>query len=95
MTTKAECIETLLGLIARSERNELADAQAAIIQFALAAPDLKSRTEAMAELQTTLATEILAAKPEPMQAAYYSVVEAMIDRTRDAVLTNAGSPADA
>ncbi|GJE57893.1 MULTISPECIES: hypothetical protein [Methylobacterium] len=95
MTTKAECLATLRGLIARSERNELADAQAAIIQFALAAPDLKSRTDAMAELQTALATEMQAAGLEPMQAAYHSVVEAMIDRTRDAVLADPGAAAGA
>ncbi len=91
MTTKAQCIETLRALVERSDRRELADAQAAIIQFALAWPDLKSRTEAMAELQTALATEMQAAGLEPVQAAYYAVVEAMIDRTRDAVLKPSGN----
>ncbi|GLS43377.1 hypothetical protein [Methylobacterium brachythecii] len=91
--TKADCIETLRALIERSDRNELAEVQAAIIQFALASPDLKSRTEAMADLQTSLETEMLAAKLAPDQAAYHAVVEAMIDRTRDAVLNYTGATA--
>ncbi|MCE4224546.1 hypothetical protein HCU64_12345 [Methylobacterium sp. C25] len=93
--TKADCIETLRALIERSDRNELAEVQATIIQFALASADLKSRTEAMADLQTSLETEMLAAKLAPDQAAYYAVVEAMIDRTRDAVLNYSSRPATA
>lgn len=90
MTSKTECLATLRGLIERSERNELADAQAAIIQFALAAPDTKGRSRAMGELQADLADEMAAAPAEPTRQAYYSVVDAMIDRTRDAVVSGGG-----
>ncbi|GEP08184.1 hypothetical protein [Methylobacterium gnaphalii] len=90
--TKAQCIETLRGLIARSDRTELAQAQAAIIEFALASPDLDRRSEAMSDLQATLAAEAQAAGLEPMQAAYHSVLGAMIDRTRDAVISLPAKP---
>lgn len=86
MTDKATCLDLMRGFIERGDRGELPEAQAAIIQFALAAPDLKRRSQAMAELQTELATEIQGKPLEPLQAAYYSVIDAMIDRTRDAVL---------
>ena len=86
MTDTASCIERLREHIERSDRAELPDAQAAIIQFALAAPDQKSRAEAMGVLQAELSLAMGSIELEPIQAAYYAVVDAMIDRTRDAVL---------
>ena len=87
MTAKEQCLDALHGFIERADRGELAEAQAAIIQFALGFPDLGSRSQAMSELQGALAEDVKARPPEPMQLAYYSVVDAMIDRTRDAVLS--------
>lgn len=93
MTAKTDCLATLLRLIEQADRNELAEAQAAIIQYALAASSLASRSEAMADLQTDLAAATQATELQPVQAAYYAVVDAMIDRTRDAVLAK-GPPAE-
>lgn len=85
MTTKEQCLEALRGFIERADRAELAEAQAAIIQYALGAPDLGARKQAMADLQGALAEGMNAQTSEEMQFAYYSVVDAMIDRTREAV----------
>lgn len=93
MTAKDQCLEALRGFIERSDRGELAEAQAAIIQFALASGSIASRSQAMADLQATLADEMNAKAPEPMQLAFYSVIDAMIDRTRDAVLSPAAEKA--
>lgn len=90
MTDKAECLARLSELIARSDRAELADAQAAIIEHALASPDLASRSQAMAVLQAELAETVAATSLQPMQLAYYAVIDAMIDRTRDAVMGSQG-----
>lgn len=86
MTPKDQCLEDLLGFIERSDRAELAETQAAIIQFALRASDVDARAEAMAELQGDLAGRVEALSPQPIQLAYHAVVDAMIDRTREAVL---------
>ncbi len=94
MTSKVSCLEQLRGFIERGERSELAEAQAAIIQFALSAPDMKSRSRAMGELQTELAADMQSTALDPMQAAYYSVIDAMIDRTRDAVLVKKPAKAE-
>lgn len=84
MSTKEQCVEALRGFIERADRAELAQAQAAIIEYALVAPDLPARSQAMTDLQAELA-EAVAGTPDPMQSAYYSVIDAMIDRTREAV----------
>lgn len=94
MTGKATCLDLLRGFIERSDRGELAEAQAAIIQFALAAPDMESRSQAMSALQTELAADIQSKALDPMQSAYYSVIDAMIDRTRDAVLRGRAAKVD-
>ena len=86
MTTKNECLEALRGFVERADRAELAEAQAAIIQYALGAPDLASRTQAMADLQAALAEAVDDYPPGSIQQAYHAVVDAMIDRTRDAVM---------
>ncbi len=86
MTTNEQCVEALRGFIERADREEIAEAQAAIIQFALSQPDLDARSEAMADLQQELAGSVGETLTDPMQQAYYAVVDAMIDRTRDAVL---------
>ena len=87
------CLDALRGFIERADRGELAQAQAAIIQFALGFPDLKARSDAMAELQRSLAEDAGSRPPGSSQAAYHAVVDAMIDRTREAVLdTKATQP---
>lgn len=95
MTGRTTCIERLRGLIERSDRGELAEAQAAIIEYALGSSDLASRSTAMAALQNDLAEDMAARDLQPNQAAYYAVIEAMIDRTRDAVLDVKPKPAGA
>lgn len=94
MTGKATCLDLLRGFIERSDRGELAEAQAAIIQFALSAPDMQSRSQTMGELQTELAADMQSTALEPMQSAFYSVIDAMIDRTRDAVMRGKAAKVD-
>lgn len=86
MSSKQQCLEALRGFIERADRAELADAQAAIIQYALASPDLKARAQDMQALRDALAEEMAPLPEGSVQVAFYSVVDAMIDRTRDAVL---------
>lgn len=88
MDAKVECLEVLRGFIERADLDELAEAQGAIIQFAMNEPDRASRSDALHGLREALAAETDTVATDPAQQAYRSVVEAMIDRTREAVLAD-------
>ena len=94
MTAKERCVEVLSGFVERGDRGELAEAQAAIIQYALGHSDLGSRSEAMVALRAALAARMQAKRLEPTQQAYFAVLDAMIDRTRDAVIDGKGEAMD-
>lgn len=88
MDAKAECLEALRGFIERADRDELAEVQGAIIQFAMTHPDRDSRSDAMNALRTAVAGDVGGSALDPAQQGYRSVVEAMIERTREAVTAN-------
>ena len=85
MDAKTECLEALRGFIERADPDELGEAQAAIIQFAMSHPDQGDRSEAMGALRASLAGEASGRRLEPAQQAYGTVLDAMIERTREAV----------
>jgi len=92
MISEDQCLQALRHFIERARRDELEAAQGAIIQFALGYPDVPERSCALDGLRTVLAQSVQPDSLLPLQNAFYTVVDAMIARTKDGL---AASPEQA
>ena len=89
MTQEAVCADALRGFIERADRDELGGAQGVILHYALSFPDMGRMSAGMSRLQTTLNSDPRLFHLQPLQAAFQTVIGAMIARTEAEVSTRA------
>ena len=85
MTAQTDCVDALRGFIERADREELGAAQQAILQYALSFGDTSKASGGLAELQSALSAAIPKGHLHPLQGAFLTIVDAMIDRTKTEV----------
>ena len=81
MTQETSCAEALRGFIERADRDELGAAQGAILRYALSFPDTAQMSASMSGLLATLKGDPRLDRLQPLQAAFQTVIDAMIART--------------
>jgi hypothetical protein len=92
MTSLDEGVAILRGFVDRADREELGPAQHAILQYALQFGDASGVSSGLSALKAALAAAITHEQLHPLQGAFYTIVDAMIDRTMTEVSARAADP---